>query len=145
MKLTQKLLEIQKEIGAVSKSETNPFFKSKYFDINKLLEVTKPVLNKHGVVLIQGLSNIDGHLALETMILDSDSDDAIKSICPLPEIEVTSTDKNGNVTKGLDPQKMGGVVTYYRRYALQSLLALEAEDDDGNIASGKITKNDYEI
>jgi len=30
-----------------------------------------------------------------------------------------------------DPQKMGAVITYYRRYALQSLFLLEAEDLDG--------------
>jgi hypothetical protein len=34
-----------------------------------------------------------------------------------------------------DPQKMGSMITYYRRYTLQSLLGLQAEDDDGNAAS----------
>jgi hypothetical protein len=35
-----------------------------------------------------------------------------------------------------DPQKQGSAITYFRRYALQSLLALEAEDDDANLAVG---------
>jgi hypothetical protein len=30
---------------------------------------------------------------------------------------------------------MGSAITYFRRYALQSLFALEAVDDDGNVAS----------
>jgi hypothetical protein len=30
-----------------------------------------------------------------------------------------------------DPQ-LGSAITYYRRYTLQSLLGLQAEDDDGN-------------
>jgi hypothetical protein len=34
-----------------------------------------------------------------------------------------------------DPQKLGSAVTYYRRYTLQSLLSLQAEDDDANTAS----------
>jgi hypothetical protein len=34
-----------------------------------------------------------------------------------------------------DPQKLGSAVTYYRRYTLQSLLGLQAEDDDANSAS----------
>jgi hypothetical protein len=34
-----------------------------------------------------------------------------------------------------DPQKLGSAITYYRRYTLQSLLGLQAEDDDGNKAS----------
>jgi hypothetical protein len=34
-----------------------------------------------------------------------------------------------------DPQKIGSAITYYRRYSLQSLLALQTDDDDGNKAS----------
>jgi hypothetical protein len=37
-----------------------------------------------------------------------------------------------------DPQKIGSAITYYRRYTLQSLLSLKAEDDDGNLASNPI-------
>ena len=33
-----------------------------------------------------------------------------------------------------DPQKIGSIITYYRRYSLQSLLLLQAQDDDGNLA-----------
>ena len=36
-----------------------------------------------------------------------------------------------------DPQKMGSAITYLRRYTLQSLLGLQAADDDANMASGK--------
>ena len=32
---------------------------------------------------------------------------------------------------------MGSAITYYRRYTLASLLGLQADDDDGNLASGK--------
>jgi hypothetical protein len=135
----KKLLAIQQEIGAIKKDATNPFFKSKYFDINSLLEQVKPVLNKHRVVLLQGLTHIDGKLALETTLLDSELGEIrfplennvqkvldtsnIKYVCPLPET--------------VDAQKAGSAITYFRRYALQSLLALEAEDDDANFASSK--------
>jgi len=37
----------------------------------------------------------------------------------------------------LDTQKIGGAITYYRRYTLVALLGLQAEDDDGNLSSGK--------
>jgi hypothetical protein len=40
-----------------------------------------------------------------------------------------------------DPQKLGSAITYYRRYTLQSLLALQAEDDDANLASNKVVAN----
>lgn len=109
------------EIGAIKKDSTNPFFKSKYFDINSLLAEVKPILNKHGVILLQGLTSIDGKLALETKLMDKESEEIEAYTCPIPE--------------GADAQKTGSAITYFRRYALQSLLALEAEDDDANLAS----------
>lgn len=126
----EKLLEVQKEIGAIKKDATNPFFKSKYFDINSLLDQVKPALNKHGLVLTQALTQIDGKLALETKISlgekikeQGSHIDSIFYTCPLPEVA--------------DPQKAGSAITYFRRYALQSLLALEAEDDDAEMATGR--------
>ena len=32
-----------------------------------------------------------------------------------------------------DPQKLGSAITYFRRYTLQSLLSLQAIDDDANV------------
>ena len=37
----------------------------------------------------------------------------------------------------LDSQRIGGAITYYRRYTLVALLGLQAEDDDGNTAVPK--------
>jgi hypothetical protein len=119
--LRERLLEVQKEIGTIKKDATNPFFKSKYFDINSLLEQIKPVLNEKNLIITQALTSLDGKLALKTSILDSDGIDGVVETCPLPDIQ--------------DPQKAGSAITYFRRYALQSLLALEAEDDDANLAS----------
>lgn len=123
----QKLLAVQKEIGAIKKDSENPFFKSHYFDINSLLAQVKPILNKHGLVLTQALSAVEGRLGLNTAILDVDSEEKLENTCVLPEVT--------------DAQKAGSAITYFRRYALQSLLALEAEDDDGNVASGKKVKS----
>ena len=117
-----KLLEVQKELGAVKKDKKNPFFSSNYADINKFIEVVKPILNKHGLVLIQPLSNIEGQPAIRTILVDGESGDMMEDVMPI-------------ILKDNDPQKVGSAITYYRRYALQSFLFLEAEDDDGNKAS----------
>lgn len=114
-----KILKIQNEIGVLVKTETNPFFKSKYMDINGLLEQLLPLLEKHKLTVMQPLGEVSGRPALETRISDGDKT-LLFSIVPLPDIQ--------------DPQKMGSAITYYRRYALQSLFLLRAEDDDGNIA-----------
>lgn len=118
--LHQKLLKVQSEIGAISKKANNPFFKSKYFDINMLIAEVLPILNKHGITLLQPIS--DG----EVCSAISDENETIESRIALPDIN--------------DPQKLGSAITYFRRYTLQSLLALQAEDDDANLASGKVAQ-----
>ncbi len=117
----KKLFTLQQEIGKISKSQENPFYKSRYFDINKLLEQLQPLLEKHKLLILQPLSSIGERPAIETIILDAETGDQLtRSITPLPDLQ--------------DPQKLGSAITYYRRYSLQSLLGLQAEDDDGNSA-----------
>jgi len=115
----KKLLSIQQKIGKISKDSTNPFYNSKYFDINSLLEALKPLLNEEGLVVTQPLTHVDGKPAIMTKIMDEDK--SYSETIVLPENN--------------DPQKMGSAITYYRRYALQSMFLLQAEDDDGNKAS----------
>lgn len=117
----QKLLACQIKIDAITKTQDNPFFHSKYADINAILAVVKPILNNNGLVLTQALNVMEGKLGLSTAITDSDSMKQIESHAFLPEMP--------------DAQKTGSAITYFRRYALQSLLALETQDDDGQIAS----------
>lgn len=111
----------KQELGKVPKDATNPFFKSKYFDINGLLDVVEPVLHKNGLFVIQPI--IDGKVT--TKIVHGETGESIAS-------EMQLSDNK-------DPQKQGSEITYYRRYTLQSLLAMQADDDDGNAAS-KVSK-----
>tara|TARA_R100001369_G_scaffold23515_1_gene43220 strand:+ start:3761 stop:4309 length:549 start_codon:yes stop_codon:yes gene_type:complete len=111
-----KLFNLQNELGAISKDAKNPFYKSKYFDINSLIGQLKPLLQKYELVLLQPLT--DGYV--RSVIHDLDGG-AVESSIKLP--------------KNLDAQKLGSAITYFRRYTLQSLLALQAVDDDANLAS----------
>ena len=113
----KKLYKVQKEIGAISKDSTNPFYKSKYFDINSLIKQLMPILEKHNLLLLQPISEGSQY----SKIVDVDTGDSVESSLSLPI--------------DLDAQKIGSAITYYRRYTLQSLLGLQAEDDDGNNAS----------
>ena len=115
-----KLYKVQKEIGAISKDSKNPFYNSKYFDINSLIKQVTPILEKHKLLLLQPIR--DGKQYSVIIDLDGGS---FESSLTLP------TD--------LDAQKIGSAITYYRRYTLQSLLALQSEDDDGNGAIPKKT------
>ena len=119
------LLEVQKEIEALSKDSKNPFFKSKYLDLPTLLKNVKPVLNKHGLVLLQPIE--DGKV-FSILVDVENGENLCASGIPLPDIK--------------DPQKLGAAITYFRRYTLTSLLAIEEQDDDGNKASIPEPKRD---
>jgi hypothetical protein len=119
-----KILKIQSQIGTLSKDKENPFFKSKYFDINQILAQLQPLLDEHGLTVVQPLDNIEGKPALSTIVYDGDQE-VLNYTTPLPEND--------------DPQKIGSAITYFRRYALQSLFMLQADDDDANSAKpGKV-------
>lgn len=108
------IANVKKEVGKLSKTETNPFYKSKYFDINSLIHQLEPLLEKNGLLLLQPL--LDGKVV--SILHHIETGESVKSEIKLPEMN--------------DPQKLGSAITYYRRYTLQSLLGLQAEDDDGN-------------
>lgn len=117
----KKIFEVQKEIAPIKKDLDNPFFKSKYFDINSLLEELKPLLQTRNLLLLQPLTISSDIVTLTTIIVDCDSGEKLEYPVKLMEQQ--------------DPQKYGSMITYFRRYALTSLFALQGEDDDGNEAS----------
>jgi len=114
----KKLFNLQQEIGSISKDASNPFYKSKYFDINSLIKQLNPLLAKHKLLLIQPI--MDNMITSRIVCIENGG--SVDSSLTLPDIN--------------DPQKLGSAITYYRRYTLASLLGLQAEDDDGNLASG---------
>jgi len=116
--INEKLFNLQQEIGTISKDASNPFYKSKYFDINSLINQLQPLLKKNRLLLLQPIQED----SVSSFIRCIDNNEEIYSTLKLP-----------NIT---DPQKLGSAITYYRRYTLASLLGLQAVDDDANIASG---------
>jgi hypothetical protein len=117
------LNKVQGELKPVEKSKSNPHFRSKYATLEDILEVSIPLLSKHGLVLIQSLAGTETSPTLETIIAHV-SGQNIKSTAPLFCKELTS-------------QGLGSAITYMRRYSLMAILGISTtdEDDDGNRAS----------
>jgi hypothetical protein len=123
MKLIAKaLLEAQKQMGMATKDSKNPFFKSNYADLNSIREACMPALNENGIVLLQPIVSIDGKNYVKTMLLH-ESGESIEGFT-----EIIYSKQN-------DAQAQGSGITYARRYGMQSLINVGAEDDDGNGAS----------
>lgn len=132
MKIISKaILEAQKEMGNASKGSQNPFFKSRYADLNAIREACMPSLHKHGISVLQPTVHIDGKNFIKTVLLHESGE----TFEGLTEIIYSKTN---------DAQAQGSGITYARRYGLQSLLNIGAEDDDGNKASqaNKPSKNE---
>jgi hypothetical protein len=123
------LLKAQSEMSNPVKGSNNPYFKSKYADLNSVREATIPILNTHGIVVLQPMVNIDGRNFVNTILLH-ESGETIESFT---EIIYTKTN---------DAQAQGSGITYARRYGLQSLVCVGADDDDGNAASNPQKKPD---
>jgi hypothetical protein len=117
------LLAAQREMGPVKKDASNPAFRTKYATLQSVLETIDGPLNDNGLVLLQRFDVGEGVPVLITEIVHAASGDRLASAVPVASKDPT------------DPQKMGGAITYYRRYSLLALLGLAPEDDDGHAAS----------
>lgn len=139
----QKIFEVQKKIGVIKKELDNPYYKSKYFDINIVLEELKPLLREQNLLLIQPLTHLDDIVTLTTIVVDCDSGKKLEFSTILPSyLTITINEKTGDKKEFEDAQKAGSIITYFRRYAITSLFALQGEeDDDGNSASITSTKD----
>lgn len=121
------LAEAQGEMNNASKSADNPYFKSKYADLSEVTDAAR-VIHRFGLSYTQQIIRHGEQRILFTTLMHK-SGQWIRSEYPIDAV----ADKNRVVT----PQAVGSAITYARRYSLQSILGIAAEDDDGNAASGK--------
>lgn len=123
-KISAALVKAQSEMGSATKGAANPFFKSKFADLNSIREASIPVLTKHGIGVFQPTTTVDGKAYIETLLLHESGE----FISSLTEIVVS---------KQNDPQAAGSGQSYARRYGLQAFLCIACEDDDGEKAMGR--------
>jgi hypothetical protein len=125
-------LAAQKEMGNAIKGSVNPFLKNKYADLNSVREAVIPALNHHGISVIQPHVIMDGRNYVETILLH-ESGEFISGLT-----EIVFADKN-------NAQAQGSGITYARRYGLQSICNIGADDDDGNTATAPAKAPDSEL
>jgi hypothetical protein len=126
--LAAALHKAQGKIKAALKDSTNPHFRSKYADLSSVVDAVKSPLLECGISFLQGVQDAEGGVAVETMLLHT-SGEWISSTLRIPAVKQ-------------DAQGYGSAITYGRRYGLQAMCGVPAEDDDGNAATastGRIT------
>jgi len=111
----------QSQLEHAKKDSINPHFKSKYADLASCLDAIKEPFAKNGLCITQVVYTENDKYFLKT-ILAHKSGEFIESNM---QIMLTKNDIQG----------LGSGITYTRRYALQAIAGLGADDDDGNEAS----------
>ena len=87
----------------------------KYADLASILDLVRPILAKHGLAIAQDVVMEDGRLLIYTRLIHSSGE--CLDFGPLA----------GSV--GTSWQQTGGGITYARRYALQAILGIAADED----------------
>lgn len=117
--IAQAMIVFRDEVNSIPKSAENPFFKSKYVPLDKILTAIKDPLKTAKLAFMQ--FPVDEN-ELETIIMH-ESGEWMSSRFKMKPVKS-------------DPQSYGSVITYQRRYALSAILGLNTDpDDDGNTAS----------
>lgn len=123
--LQQAILNVQTKVTTIGLDASNPFFKSKYASYHQIYQTIQPILLEEGLTIqfyVQG-----GNLLTKVTHVTSGQFEFFNQQLALAK---------------KDPQGVGAAITYMKRYTLVSYFNLDVADidDDGNTASGKVTK-----
>lgn len=118
------LVSAQSQMSNAVKDSKNPFFKSSYADLNAIREAVLPACNANGISVLQPTVIVEGKKFVQTMLVH-ESGEYISGLTEILSVKET------------DAQAQGSGISYARRYGLQSIANVGADDDDGNSASGK--------
>lgn len=116
------LNKAQGELRAAIKDSTNPFYKSKYADLESVWSAIREPLTNNGL----SVSQFGDGDSLTTMLMHA-SGEWIAGSFKL-------------VLKEQTPQAFGATVTYFRRYSLAAMLGVIQSDDDAESAMGRKDK-----
>lgn len=122
-----RLVASQAEFPLIEKDKmANAYGGYNFADINSILEVIRPILNRHGLGIHHNVTNEPNRVGVETVIFSVEGE-TLKS--PIFYAETTGLTQRG-------VQAYGSLVTYLRRYSMVSFLGIAygIKDDDGDLA-----------
>jgi hypothetical protein len=120
--LAKALSIVQGKLTYAVKDSANPFFKSKYADLESVWDACRSLLADNNLCVIQMPGNyFEGRMWLITKLCHS-SGEWIEQEMSVP-------------VQKMDVQGCGSALSYMRRYSLSAFIGIVQSDDDGNAAS----------
>lgn len=116
------LSKVQSVMASAKRTADNPFFKSKYADLDEVWSVAKKPLTDNGFSVIQFPEDGENDKVMVTCRLCHSSGEWVQSTLSLKPTKQ-------------DPQAVGSAITYGRRYLFAAMVGVVTDDDDGNAAS----------
>lgn len=150
--LIQKLFELKQKSIVLLRDEKA--FNYQYADLSQIQDKIAPALFELRLLVMH--NSQDGFVVTKIIDVDSPKEFVMSSI-EIGKINTTrewdshKRDKEGNILETVhnievteqDPQAVGSIITYYRRYNLLQLLDLKTEDNDGSSASPRAKNASY--
>lgn len=115
--LSTSLIMLQSELSNIGKDSKG--YGYNYTSLEKLLEYVRPLMTKNGLGLIQTPTNIDNRIGVTTRLIHKSGQ----------FIEDTLLMDKSSLAKMNDYQVAGSIITYFRRYAVSSILGIASDED----------------
>jgi len=121
--LAAALCKAQTVMGGALKDSANPFFKSKYADLESVWAACRQALTSNGLSIVQGTDGTDVSVGVSTRLIHTSGQWIESTVWMTP--------------KDNSPQAVGSAITYARRYGLAAMVGIYQTDDDGESAQGR--------
>lgn len=121
------LAKAQGAMMAAEKDSSNPFFKSKYADLNSVWKACREPLSANGLCVTQTIQHRESGDVLLTILGHSSGQYITSSM----NIRIKSDGKTNEL------QVLGSAISYLRRYSLMAIVGIApGDEDDGQSATG---------
>jgi len=120
------------------KTSSNPYFRSRYADLSEVLDCLSEPLEMSKLAISQHPSVNGGVLSIETLVIH-ESGEWMSSVISCEINKVLR--ENGQIET--DPQRIGSLISYLRRYSIASIFCLAQEDDDAESINNRNTQENF--
>jgi hypothetical protein len=127
------LADFQQEVPVIVKEVSG--YGYKYADLPAIFEIINPLLKKNGL----GFTQLITGTKIKTTLFHIESGEVLESETDMPvdSLVYETNEKGKSVIKGFEgmnkAQAFGSLITYFRRYALSSMLGIITDKDtDGS-------------